>query len=219
MSSMFGSKESKTEVPAYIEDASKQAIGMANARNEIGYVPYRGPDVAAFNPMQMNAMEGANRMAGSMGLPTAGLTLMTPEDYGNGVWGHSAAPLYDDNMARLQAANPELFDALQKLKEISKMAREGQVAPDGRMMNQNQNPFQPSGFAGDGMGPNLGREGMVGNGNGLFGGYEGIGDMFNGGGPGASGPSRSGGFSDAVGDIAAGFSNDLAGMFGGGKKK
>ena len=205
MSSMFGSKSSKTEVPAYIEDASKQAIGMANARNELGYVPYMGPDVAAFNPMQMNAMQGANTMAQSMGLPTAGLSLMAPEDYGNGVWGHSSAPVYEDSMARLQAANPELFDALQKLKEISKMARQGQVAQDGSMLNQN--PFQPGGFAGDGMGPNQGRSGMVGDGSGITG-------MFSGGGSGWSG-----GFSDAVGDIAAGFSNDLAGMFGGGKKK
>jgi len=163
MSSMFGSKSSKTEVPAYIEDASKQAIGMANARNELGYIPYMGPDVAAFNPMQMNAMQGSNTMAQSMGLPTAGLSLMAPTDYGNGVWGHSSAPLYEDSMARLQAANPELFDALQKLKEISKMARQGQVAQDGSMLNQN--PFQPGGFAGDGMGPNQGRTGMVGDGS------------------------------------------------------
>ena len=163
MSSMFGSKSSTTEVPAYIEDASKQAIGMANARNELGYVPYMGPDVAAFNPMQMNAMQGANTMAQSMGLPTAGLSLMAPTDYGNGVWGHSSAPVYEDSMARLQAANPELFDALQKLKEISKMARQGQVAQDGSMLNQN--PFQPGGFAGDGMGPNQGRTGMVGDGS------------------------------------------------------
>jgi len=163
MSSMFGSKTSTTEVPAYIEDASKQAIGMANARNELGYVPYYGPDVAAFNPMQMNAMQGSNTMAQSMGLPTAGLSLMAPTDYGNGVWGHSSAPVYEDSMARLQAANPELFDALQKLKEISKMARQGQVAEDGSMLNQN--PFQPGGFAGDGMGPNQGRTGMVGDGS------------------------------------------------------
>ena len=163
MSSMFGSKTSTTEVPAYIEDASKQAIGMANARNELGYIPYYGPDVAAFNPMQINAMQGANTMAQSMGLPTAGLSLMTPEDYGNGVLGHSSAPLYEDSMARLQAANPELFDALQKLKEISKMARQGQVAQDGSMLNQN--PFQPGGFAGEGMGPNDGRTGMVGDGS------------------------------------------------------
>jgi len=108
-------------------------------------------------------MQGANTMAQSMGLPTAGLSLMAPEDYGNGVWGHSSAPLYEDSMARLQAANPELFDALQKLKEISKMARQGQVAQDGSMLNQN--PFQPGGFAGDGMGPNQGRTGMVGDGS------------------------------------------------------
>ena len=208
MPSLFKTKStSETKVPEWIEDASKQAIGMANARNELGYVPYRGPDVAAFNPMQMNAMQGANTMAASLGLPTAGLTLMKPEDYGNGVWGHSSAPLYDDNMLRLQEANPELFEALQKLKQISAMARQQQVAPNGAMTNQNQNPFQPGGFAGDGMGPNLGREGMVGDGSG-------IGGMFGGG-----GSDWTGGFSDAVGDIAAGFGNDLAGMFGGGKKK
>ena len=195
MPSLFQSKtESKTEVPEWIEGASKQAIGMANARNELGYVPYMGPDVAAFNPMQKAAMQGANTMAGSVGLGTAPMSYMPATDYGNGIMGHSSAPLYEDNMARLQAANPELFDALQKLKQISEMARQSQVAEDGSMLNQNQNPFQPGGFAGDGMGPNQGRTGMVGDGSivgaisdmvgNATGGRFGGGGMSNGGGKG-----------------------------------
>jgi hypothetical protein len=162
MSSMFGSSTQKTEIPKYAEDASKQALGMANARNELGYIPYYGPDVAAFNPMQMNAMQGANTMAQSMGLPTAGLSLMTPQDFGGGVFGHSSQPLYQSNMDSLEAANPELFAALRALTKMT--SQEAMMQAPGAAM-RGENPFQPGGFAGDGMGPNQGRTGMVGNGD------------------------------------------------------
>lgn len=208
MSSMFGSSTNKTEIPKYAEDASKQALGMANARNELGYVPYHGPDVAAFNPMQMNAMQGSNTMAQSMGLPTAGLSLMEPQDFGGGVWGHSSQPLYQNNMDALEASNPELFAALRALTKMTSQEAMAQ-AP-----GASANPFQPGGLAGDGMGPNQGRSGMVGGGD-FFGGYSGVGDMFNGGGPGASGGSYQGG----VGDFFGGLGDAVGGMFGGGKKK
>jgi len=161
MPQLFGSQKTETEIPQYAEDASKQALGMANARNELGYIPYHGPDVAAFNPMQMNAMQGANTMAQSMGLPTAGLSLMAPQDFGNGVWGHSSQPLYQGNMDALEASNPELFAAMRALTGMT--SQEAMMQAPGAMAGEN--PFQPGGFAGDGMGPNQGRTGMVGNGN------------------------------------------------------
>ena len=157
MSSLFGSQKTETEIPKYAEDASKKALGMANARNELGYIPYHGPDVAAFNPMQMKAMEGSNTMAQSMGLPTAGLTLMSPQDFGNGVWGHSSQPLYQGNMDALEASNPELFAAMRALTGMT--SQEAIMQAPGAVPGEN--PFQPGGFAGDGMGPNQGRTGQV----------------------------------------------------------
>jgi len=162
MSSMFGSQTTKNEIPAYAEDASKQALGMANARNEMGYIPYMGPDVAAFNPMQKAGMQGANSMAASMGLGTAAPSFMEAQDFGGGVMGHSSQPLYQANMDALEAANPELFAALRALTQMTSQEAMGQ-APGAAM--RGENPFQPGGFAGDGMGPNQGRTGQVGNGD------------------------------------------------------
>jgi hypothetical protein len=161
MSSLFGSSTQKTEIPEYAEDASKQALGMANARNELGYIPYHGPDVAAFNPMQKAAMQGANTMAASAGLGTAPMSYMPAQDFGGGIMGHSSQPLYQSNMDALEAANPELFAALRALTKIT--SQEAMMQAPGAMAGQN--PFQPGGFAGDGMGPNQGRTGMVGNGD------------------------------------------------------
>jgi len=162
MSSLFGSSTNKTEIPKYAEDASKQALGMANARNELGYIPYHGPDVAAFNPMQKAGMQGANSMAASMGLGTAAPSFMDAQDFGGGVMGHSSQPLYQANMDALEAANPELFAALRALTQMTSQEAMGQ-APGAAM--RGENPFQPGGFAGDGMGPNQGRTGQVGNGD------------------------------------------------------
>ena len=162
MSSMFGSQTTKNEIPAYAEDTSKQALGMANARNEMGYIPYMGPDVAAFNPMQKAGMQGANTMAASMGLGTAAPSFMEAQDFGGGVMGHSSQPLYQANMDALEAANPELFAALRALTQMTSQDAMGQ-APGAAM--RGENPFQPGGFAGDGMGPNNGRTGQVGNGD------------------------------------------------------
>ena len=162
MSSLFGSSTNKTEIPKYAEDASKQALGMANARNELGYIPYHGPDAAAFNPMQKAGMQGANSMAASMGLGTAAPSFMDAQDFGGGVMGHSSQPLYQANMDALEAANPELFAALRALTQMTSQEAMGQ-APGAAM--RGENPFQPGGFAGDGMGPNQGRTGQVGNGD------------------------------------------------------
>ena len=47
-----GSRSQSTEIPAYIEDAAKSNLALADKISNIGYTPYYGPDVAAFSPMQ-----------------------------------------------------------------------------------------------------------------------------------------------------------------------
>jgi hypothetical protein len=112
---LSGSESTQASVPKYIEDASKDAIGLAQGRNKLGFAPFYGPEVAAFNPMQMQAMEGSNLMAQSLGLPTQQQQMPAPTDFGGGILGHSSQPLYQNNMDMFQKANPDLFAALRAL--------------------------------------------------------------------------------------------------------
>ena len=59
-----GSKEQSVTLPKFYETALQQQIGMAGDVSQTGYVPYYGPEVAAFSPMQEAAMQGTDMMAG-----------------------------------------------------------------------------------------------------------------------------------------------------------
>ena len=53
MGSLFsGSTESKVKIPEWLEAAARSNLGKAQDIASIGYTPYYGADVAAFNPMQ-----------------------------------------------------------------------------------------------------------------------------------------------------------------------
>ena len=45
-----GSSEQKATLPKFAETALQQQIGMAGDVSATGYVPYYGPEVAAFSP-------------------------------------------------------------------------------------------------------------------------------------------------------------------------
>mgnify|MGYP003644267725 CR=1 FL=1 len=47
-----GTTSGSTEIPAWLENAAIENINKARDVSQIGYVPYYGPDVAAFSPMQ-----------------------------------------------------------------------------------------------------------------------------------------------------------------------
>ena len=47
-----GSTTSSVEIPEYIEEAARRNLAKAEDISQIGYVPYYGPDVAAFTPFQ-----------------------------------------------------------------------------------------------------------------------------------------------------------------------
>ena len=52
-----GSQTSSVEIPEYIEKAAQRNLNKAERISQLGYVPYYGPDVAAFTPMQQAAMQ------------------------------------------------------------------------------------------------------------------------------------------------------------------
>lgn len=103
-----GSTQSDVTVPKFFETALQQSVGMGTDVAQTGYVPYYGPDVAAFSPMQQAAFEGTNQMASAFGMPTADNQSYMPqaETFAGGVQGHSAAPLYQESVDALAANRP-----------------------------------------------------------------------------------------------------------------
>ena len=109
-----GSTTSSVQIPAWAEQAAQRNIQRADQISQVGYVPYYGPDVAAFSPMQEASFAGTNAAAQAFGLPTAqgSLTGMNaPQDFG-GVRGYSSAPLYEQSLASLQSARPNQYAAM-----------------------------------------------------------------------------------------------------------
>ena len=103
-----GSQEDKITLPKFYETALQQQIGMAGDASATGYVPYYGPEVAAFSPMQQAAFQGTDQMAGAFGMPTTGGQQYMPqaETYAGGVQGYSSQPLYQQSVDALAAARP-----------------------------------------------------------------------------------------------------------------
>ena len=110
MGSLFGgSTESKVEVPKWLEEQTKQNLQRAQDVASIGYTPYYGAEVAAFNPMQQAGFQNtadASRAFG-MSAPTDAMAGMPQaQDFGGGVMGYSSAPLFEDAMSRFRDARP-----------------------------------------------------------------------------------------------------------------
>lgn len=109
---MGGKQSNKVEIPQYLQDASKDAIGRANSIADLGYMPYYGPDVAAFSPQQMASFDGANAASSAFGMPTQAVNVPQPQTFAGGVQGYSSGGLYDQAIAELQRRNPGQYDAL-----------------------------------------------------------------------------------------------------------
>lgn len=103
--SLAGKSTTKQEIPKYIENASKGLIGLSKDYGSIGYVPYTGPDVAAFSGQQLAGMQGANMAAQAFGLPGGGLMNMpAPQTFAGGMQGYSSAPVYQQAVNQIDPA-------------------------------------------------------------------------------------------------------------------
>jgi hypothetical protein len=104
-----GSQTTQVEIPKYIEDASRANIAQGKEISQIGYVPYYGPDIAAFNPMQAAAMQSAADFGSAFGLmPQMDAMAGMPQaqTFEGGIRGYSSAPLYEQAVAELAARRP-----------------------------------------------------------------------------------------------------------------
>jgi len=115
---MGGSSTTTTSIPGYMESGIKDNIARAKEAAQIGYVPYYGPDVAAFNPTQEAAWANTGQAADAFGLaapssPMAGMP--APQEFAGGVQGYSSFPLYQQGLEQLKANAPGQYDAIMNM--------------------------------------------------------------------------------------------------------
>ena len=111
-----GSTTSTTEIPAWLENAAIENINKGRDVSQIGYVPYYGPDVAAFSPMQQQSMQSTGGAASAFGLAPQGFdaTAGIPEaqTFAGGIQGYSSAPMFQESVDQLQANRPAQYQAM-----------------------------------------------------------------------------------------------------------
>ena len=107
-----GSTSSTLTIPEYIEEAARRNLTKAEKISQLGYVPYYGPDVAAFTPMQEASFQNVSDTASAFGLsaPATQADIMggmqRPTEYAGGLKGYSSAPMYQASLDRLAAERP-----------------------------------------------------------------------------------------------------------------
>lgn len=193
-----GSSTTTVQIPAWLEQAAQQNIARADVLSTIGYTPYYGPDVAAFTPMQEAAFAGTNTAANAFGMATPTASGLPQAQSFGGVAGYSSAPMYQDSLAALQGAAPGQYAAL-TAPFINPVTGAAPLQPFGPLVAPTS-PSMSAGKGGGSMGYSSGSEGGNYGGAGgnqpsssSSGGYTSFGDMFDGGGPGTSGSTFSGG--------------------------
>ncbi len=115
-----GSQTQKTEIPDWLKEPSIRNLARAEETQKIGYMPWQGPDMAAFNPTQTAAMQQNIGAAEAFGLsPVGSLTplqgMPTPTTFAGGTQGYSGTPLYEQALAELKTRQPTDVDKYNKL--------------------------------------------------------------------------------------------------------
>ncbi len=107
----------KTEIPAYLEDASKFALEKAKQIDALGKLPYMGPEVAAVNPYEQALSRNVGGMASAFGLEApaeldmGGMETVTQ----GGMTGYSSYPAYMASMERLKELRPDQYEYFAKM--------------------------------------------------------------------------------------------------------
>jgi hypothetical protein len=116
-----GSQKTENTVPAWVQAPTERNIARAEQAQRIGYMPYYGPDIAAFNPTQMAAFGSNINAAEAFGLvPQGTITPMmnmtpAPQTFAGGMQGYSSGALFDQALAELQNRRPQQVAAYNRL--------------------------------------------------------------------------------------------------------
>ena len=152
-----GSTSTEVSIPAWLEQAAQSGLARGEQAAGIGYVPYRGPDVAALTPMQEAAMANTSAASSAFGLgasPAPGAGMPTVQTFADGTRGYSAFPLYEQAVNDLRMRDPAQYAKL-----MAPFSGEGQfgitsmpmggVAPQSYGQPMREGPPQGSGASRD----------------------------------------------------------------------
>lgn len=108
---MGSSSKQETKIPAYIEEAGKKALERAQQIQDLGYVPYMGPEIAEISETERALNRNVGAMASAFGLEgpaplTMGDAAVTSA---GGVSGYSSYPAYMSALQRLQEQRPDQY--------------------------------------------------------------------------------------------------------------
>lgn len=108
-----GTTTQTVKIPAWLEDAAQRNMARADKIAQLDFMPYFGPDVAGFSPMQMAAMQATNDAAAAFGVGggNAAAGVPQPMTFAGGVQGYSSQPLFQQSLDALAAARPGQFAA------------------------------------------------------------------------------------------------------------
>jgi len=107
-----GSQTTQVSIPAWVQEAAQNNLDRADQISQIGYVPYYGPDVAAFQPAQNAAFQNTTDALGAFGMQGAMPNMPEPTTFAPGVQGYSSAPILEAAMNELQVTRPGQYDAI-----------------------------------------------------------------------------------------------------------
>lgn len=111
----MGSKSTnKTEIPQYMEDASRAALQRATQIQEMGYMPYMGPEVAVVNPYEQAMAANVGGMASAFGLQAPASLDMggMPTVTQGGITGYTSYPSYIASLEMLRDLRPDMYEGL-----------------------------------------------------------------------------------------------------------
>jgi hypothetical protein len=115
---------SSVEIPQWLQEAAQSGLARGTQAAGIGYVPYRGPDVAALTPMQEAAMFNTSQASSAFGLgasPLPGAGMPTVQTFADGTRGYSAFPLYEQAVNDLKMRDPAQYAKLMAPFSITSM--------------------------------------------------------------------------------------------------
>ena len=107
-----GKQTTTTTIPEWVREPAERNIARAETAQKIGYMPYYGPDIAAFNPTQNAAFSANIGAAEAFGLvPQGSLAAFqgmapAPTTYAGGIQAYSSGDLFDQALAELEARRP-----------------------------------------------------------------------------------------------------------------
>tara|TARA_X000001036_G_scaffold428740_1_gene458943 strand:+ start:412 stop:852 length:441 start_codon:yes stop_codon:yes gene_type:complete len=125
-----GRESNDATMPKFFETALQQSIGMGQDAAAMPYAEYRGPDVAAFSPMQEAAFRNQQNAMNAFGMQGGqGGYMPTPVNAGGAI-GYSSAPVYDQARQNLQTFSPATAEYIPSFGIDPVTGEMGSRAPD-----------------------------------------------------------------------------------------